>query len=262
MRPRLIDQFLHFRASIVRYVPAKDAVRAEEEIGGPVVVVVVGIIRRRRRRRRRRFGVAVEGVEEFVVVGVVVVGGMCDCFVWTIVVGGVSRVWWWATRTPAGTSFHHPGESPLLLSPSLELIVPSTKIPIVIFIAIFVDPNAWVRIVAIHGYGGVVEHDAIASFPLLAADHAELRTAATGHVVAAVTQLHHGFTAVTSLPPFFITQLIELLQGRVFGTFFFLRVESARAVGAGFGLAFRAFSKFAAGVSVEIDVRWFYPTPA
>lgn len=51
--------------------------------------------------------------------------------------------------------------------------------------------------------GRVAEQGALAGLPLCCADHAEFRSAAAGHVVAAIFQLHHGLARV-ALPPAFL----------------------------------------------------------
>lgn len=65
-------------------------------------------------------------------------------------------------------------------------------------------------------HGLVVEPWAIAAFPLDAADHAEFRAAAAGHVVAAFLELDHGRAVIAALPAGLFGDLGEAGRGFVF----------------------------------------------
>ena len=66
----------------------------------------------------------------------------------------------------------------------------------------------------------VVEPWTIATFPLRAADHAELRAAATRHVIASLLQLHGRAAIETPLPPLLLCYLRESRRGFVLRTLF------------------------------------------
>ena len=108
----------------------------------------------------------------------------------------------------------------------------------------------------------VAEQGALAGLPLGCADHAELRSAAAGHVVAAVSQLDHRLARVALSPTLFLAQLHEVLQGVVLGAFLAGWVELAAAEDAGFGVAFAALGVLATGVPISLHTFGFDPTTA
>lgn len=69
--------------------------------------------------------------------------------------------------------------------------------------------------VVLHGLVG--EPGAVAAFPLDAADHAEFRAAAAGHVVAAFSELDHRGAVVAALPAGLLGNLGEAGGGFIFG---------------------------------------------
>ena len=65
----------------------------------------------------------------------------------------------------------------------------------------------------------VVEPGTIAGLPLAATNHAKLRCAPAGHVVASFLEFDHRRAAVASLPSLFLGDFDEFLRRRIFGTF-------------------------------------------
>jgi hypothetical protein len=97
----------------------------------------------------------------------------------------------------------------------------------------------------------VVEPRAVAGFPLVAADHAELGGAAAFHVVAAFAEFDHGVALVAAFPALFLGLLDKASDFGIFravGRF----VEFAGAEGTGFGFAFWAGGTLAAFFGVEV----------
>ena len=103
----------------------------------------------------------------------------------------------------------------------------------------------------------VVEPRALASLPLGAANHAELRHAPTRHVIAAFLQLDQRATIVTSLPPFLLGLLDKLGDLRILGAVAGL-VRLVVAERADFELASRASGVFLPFL-ILMDMRGLYP---
>ena len=89
--------------------------------------------------------------------------------------------------------------------------------------------------------GCIVEHGAIAGFPLLPAKNAELGVTAAGHVIAAFVMFDHNFAVVALGPALLVGDLLEGERGRILGTFA-AGVEFAAAGHADAGAAFRALA--------------------
>lgn len=106
----------------------------------------------------------------------------------------------------------------------------------------------------------IVEPRALASLPLGAANHAELRHAPTRHVITAFLQLDQRAAIVTSLPPFLLGLLDKLGDLRILGAVAGL-VRLVVAERADFELASRASGVFLP-FFIFMDVRGLYPFPA
>ncbi len=102
-------------------------------------------------------------------------------------------------------------------------------------------------------YGLVVEPRTVTGLPLEAADHAELGTAATGHVVTAFFQFDGGFAVVTALPAFLLSDPDEFLGRCVFGTFA-RRVPFVVAEAADFGSTSLTFAVLPAMVRTTTSI--------
>ena len=102
--------------------------------------------------------------------------------------------------------------------------------------------------------GLVVKPRTVTGFPLEAADHAELGTAATGHMITAFFQFNGGFAVVTALPAFLFSDPDEFLGCCVFGTFA-RGVPSIIAEAADFGPTSLAFAVLPAMVRTTTSIR-------
>lgn len=110
----------------------------------------------------------------------------------------------------------------------------------------------------------VIEPGAIARLPFRAADHAELRSAATCHVVTSFFQFNSRGAVKAALPTLFLCDLGKMGGSFVFGAFT-SGVPATIAGATDFGPAATAFSVLSSSVgttrSVDVDVRWLNPFP-
>lgn len=134
-------------------------------------------------------------------------------------------------------------------------------------IELFLIAAGWIGIVYAFGYrdrdvhviqaicfdGLVVEPRTVTGFPLEAADHAELGTAATGHMITAFFQFDGGFAVVTALPAFLFGDPDEFLGGCIFGTFA-RGVPSVVTEAADFGSTSLAFTVLPAMVRTTTSI--------
>lgn len=103
----------------------------------------------------------------------------------------------------------------------------------------------------------VIEPRTVASLPFEAANHAELGSASTPHVVTAFLQLNSGLAVEATLPALLLGNLDKFLGGGIFGTFTG-SVPFAVAEAADFGLALLTFTVLApvigttAGVDMDV----------
>jgi len=106
-----------------------------------------------------------------------------------------------------------------------------------------------------------IEPRTVARLPLLTADHAEFGITSTAHVVATLTQLHHGPAAVASLPALFLAQVEHSFCGLVV-----LTLATSMPLQPTFltdlRLAFLAHALLSTRQQISFDVLRFYPFAA
>ena len=132
--------------------------------------------------------------------------------------GGMIEIIRLAVYTEHLDSPRHCFVTEFLLAPPIELFLIAAR-----WIWIVYSFGYWHRdihvIQAVCLDGLVVEPRTVTGFPLEAADHAELGTAATSHMITAFFQFDGGFAIITALPAFLFGDSNEFLGCCVLGTF-------------------------------------------